>query len=140
LLPNAGGQPDSIDAPPGEVIDLAWAPMPDAGADAFQGRLLAITARQSSYGFGQLFARSANPGTREAWEPLTDAQMQVFGLSISPDGRYVAYSLATGGPTVGRDGPPSADLYLLELGQPEPRRLTSDPGFEGMATWVATGQ
>ena len=140
LLPNAGGQPYSIDAPPGEVIDLAWAPMPDAGTDVFQGRLLAVAARQASYGVGQLYTRSANPRAREAWEPLTDAQTHIFGLAVSPDGRYVAYSLATGGPTVGRDGRPSADLYLLELGQPEPRQLTSDAGFEGMATWAPTGK
>jgi len=30
----------------------------------------------------------------------------------------------------------NADLYLLELGQPQARRLTSGPGFEGLVTWV----
>jgi hypothetical protein len=64
----------------------------------------------------------------------------VFGLSVSPDGRYALYSLLAGGASVGAYGPPSADLYLLELGRPQPIRLTSDPGFEGLATWMATGK
>ena len=37
--------------------------------------------------------------------------------------------------TVGSDVT-NADLYLLELGQPQPRCLTSDAGFEGLVTWV----
>jgi len=111
------------------VIELIWAPTPDAG----EGRLLAVTAQQASQGAGQLFWRSPAADSREGWQTLA-FESPLFGISPSPDGRYVAFSVPTAG-MVGGDVT-NADLYLLELGQPQARRLTSGPGFEGLVTWV----
>jgi len=129
ILPLGGGRPSTLDAPPGVVIELIWAPTPDAG----EGRLLAVTAQQASQGAGQLFWRSPAADSREGWQTLA-FESPLFGISPSPDGRYVAFSVPTAG-TVGGDVT-NADLYLLELGQPQPRCLTSDAGFEGLVTWV----
>ncbi len=129
ILSLGGGQPYTLDAPPGVVIELIWTPTPDGG----EGRLLAVTAQQASQGAGQLFWRSPAADSREGWQALA-FESQLFGISPSPDGRYVAFSVPTAG-MVGSDVT-NADLYLLELGQPQPRRLTSDAGFEGLVTWV----
>ena len=135
ILPNGGGTPYSIDLPSGEVVELAWTPAGPEDASGSAGRLWAVVAKQHGYGGGQLFTRSAGQGNAP-WQALTNAEDFVFDVSVSPDGRYVTYSLFTGELSVGRSGISSADLYLLEFGQREPRRLTSDPGFEGLATWV----
>jgi len=52
----------------------------------------------------------------------------VLFLSASPDGRSLAYTKFS--------SEQEGDIYILEEGQEEPRRLTSDPGFEGLVTWL----
>lgn len=111
------------------MIELAWAPTPDDG----EGRLLAVVAQQASQSAGQLFWRSAATDGREGWQALA-LESPLFGISPSPDGRYVAFSVPTAGTVA--SGVTNADLYLLELGQPQARHLTSDAGFEGLVTWV----
>jgi len=122
-----------LDSPPGTVTDIVWAP--DAGG-AGQGRLLVVSAAQSGQSAGSLYSRSASPNARESWQLLADAQALIYYPSVSPDGRYVAFTLLAGGAAVGQSGVPAGDLYLLQLGKAEPLRLTSEPGFEGLATWV----
>ncbi len=126
ILPMGGGQPDTLDAPPGEVIELIWAPSPDDP----EGRLLAVVAPQASHGAGQLYWRSPAAENRAGWQALT-FESEVFGLAPSPDGRYVAFSAPNPSGSFF-----NVDLYLLEFGQPQPRRLTSDEGYEGLATWA----
>jgi len=137
ILPVSGsGTAYSLDVPAGgEVIELAWSPSSDS-----EGRLWAISSTMTARQAGQLFTRSASQSLNDPWEALTSSDAWVFDLTVSPDGRYALYSQLSGGGSVGAYGPPSADLYLLELSRPQPVRLTSDAGFEGLATWMASGK
>ncbi len=128
ILQKDGSEEYAIDAPTGHVVDLLWVPARPEGSGEDGGRFLAVCALQPNFTEGQLCARSALPGSDEAWKYLTDDQTTVIHMAASPDGCYLAYTL--------RSGEGSLDLYVLELGQDEPRRLTFDPGFEGVATWI----
>jgi len=129
ILHNDGREDYKIDAPPGYVVELVWAPTGPEDSGTSPGRLLAVSASQPAASAGQLFARSALPGQSETWVQLTDEESDAAYLAVSPDGRYVTYTLL-----MHSENP---DLYLLEFGQDKPRQLTSDPGFEGLATWVS---
>lgn len=120
--------------PPGHIVQLLWVPTWPASEQSKRGRLLAISGPEHTSEVDQLYVRSAEPGD-ERWYPI-DLEGYVMQMSASPDGRYVAYTLLTSEPTEVYQTLPPADLYLLELGQSQPVRLTSDPGFEGLATWI----
>jgi Tol biopolymer transport system component len=121
-------------APPGHVVQLLWLRTWPASEQSKQGRLLAISRPEHTSEIGQLYVRSAEPGD-ERWHPIA-LEGHVMQMSASPDGRYVAYTLLTDELAEAYQTVPPADLYLLELGQSQPVRLTSDPGFEGLATWI----
>ena len=61
------------------------------------------------------------------------AQSYAIHMTASPDGRYLAYTLVTGG---SQSTLPETDLLLLDLGLGQSSTLTSEPGFEGLATWL----
>jgi len=120
--------------PPGHVVELLWVPMWPASEQSKRGRLLAISRPEHTSEVGQLYVRSAEPGD-ERWHPI-DLEGYVTQMSASPDGRYVAYTLLTDELAEARRTVSPADLYLLEIGHNQPVRLTSDPGYEGLATWI----
>lgn len=137
VLNKSGSEEYAINAPGGFVADLQWLPARAGASIEDKGYLLAISGGDFRSATGQLYLRSALPSRTESWRVLTDAKASVAYLAASPDGRYLAYTLMTS------KGPPptlEADLYVLDLTQAEPRRLTTDPGFEGFPTWIPTGK
>jgi Tol biopolymer transport system component len=130
-----GEEEYALDAPGAYVVELLWLPAvwPQDSADA--GRLLAVSASQphSDRSGGQLYVRSALPGNDQAWRRLNEAETEVSYPVASPDGRYVVYTLFSG-----QGAQSGADLWLLDLSNEQSRPLTSDPSFEGLATWIVT--
>ncbi len=129
-----GEEEYQLDAPAGYVVELVWlvASRPQDSSDA--ERFLAVSTSQLGSGLsaGQLYVRSASPGSDQAWRRLNEADTEMAYVVTSPDGRYVLYTLFAG------HGPePSADLWLLDLTGDASRPLSSEPGFEGLATWIA---
>lgn len=135
ILRPDGSESYELDPPPGRVSQLLWVPTWPAGEQADRGRLLAISAPAHTSEAGQLYAGSAEPEA-ERWERLVGPDDQVMDMAASPDGRYVAYTLFTGGPAHVSQPVPPADVYVLEIGHNQPVRLTADSGFEGLATWI----
>jgi Tol biopolymer transport system component len=136
VLHTDGSEEYGLDTPSGYVGELLWLPANTKDSIEDAERLLVVSASQPMSSMsGQLHIRSAFPGGGEAWKRLTDDETNAAYLAASPDGRYVAYTLLTG-----HEPEPTGDLYVLEIGQDEPRRLTSAPGFEGLATWIPTGK
>lgn len=131
VLNKDGREQYAIDAPGQNVVELQWVPARIASSPEDKGYLVAMTTTSLGYSAGQLHIRSASPSSSERWESLTDAETSAAYLAVSPDGRYLAYTLLSGhGPTS------NADLYVLELGQAQPRRLTTEPGFDGFPIWI----
>jgi Tol biopolymer transport system component len=135
ILRPDGSESYELDPPPGQVSQLLWVPTWPASKQVDQGRLLAISAPEHTSEVGQLYVRSAEPDGQR-WERLVSPDDQVIHIAASPDGRYVTYTLFTGGPADASQPVPPADVYLLEIGHNQPVRLTADPGFEGLATWI----
>jgi len=102
--------------------------------------LLAVTSPGPTLGAGQIWARSTSVASSQAWRSLTAEDDLAFYINSSPDGRYLVYTLVTGSGTSGRGSLPATDLCLLELDSGRSSRLTSDPGFEGLATWLPDGR
>jgi len=142
ILYNDGSEDYQLEAPAGYVIDLTWIPASLGIDDSNQNqeRLLAVSSGQLGDIAGQLLIRSIEPGSHESWTTLTNTQDGVFYPIVSPDGQYVAFTLFTNRPAAGSGSNPRADLYILRLGEHEPYRLTFDPGFEGLATWIPSSR
>lgn len=124
VLNDEGDEVYAFDAPPGDVFDLVWT----SGDTESPERLYAVSGYDSSAGAGPLYTRSALPDPEERWTGVGGAQTYTLFLSTSPDGRYLAYTRFS--------SRQEGNLYVLERGQEEPRLLTSEPGFEGLATWI----
>lgn len=141
ILNKDGAEQYAMNAPDDFVVDLHWlSARSDADAEDL-GYLLAMSAQNPRSSAGQLYLRPASHSYTEAWKILTDAQASAAYPALSPDGRYLACTLMVTHVNA-RGGPPAvdADLYVLELGKEEPRRLTTDPGFEGFPTWIPMGK
>ncbi|MGQ9494044.1 MAG: TolB family protein [Anaerolineae bacterium] len=135
VLNKDGREQYAIDAPGQNVAELQWLP-PRAGASADDtGTLLAIVSTQLRSNSGQLYLRTTLPSSTASWKAFTDVEAFAAYPAVSPDGRYLVYTLLSGhGPTS------NADLYVLELGQAQPRRLTTEPGFDGFPSWIPAGK
>ena len=127
-----------LEPPPGEIVDLLWLPMWPAQGQNQTGQLLAVASSQHGIGAGQMYLRSVEPRA-ESWQRLSNQDDYIIHMAPSPDGRYVAYTLYTGS-SGQRNGPPQADLYLLDLSSGQDLRLTTDKGFEGLAAWIPRPQ
>jgi Tol biopolymer transport system component len=132
LLQADGTEVGALDPPPGRVIDLTWAPWWPEGTGPSHSRLFAIVELYPNTEAGPVYVRSDEPGD-EAWLLLTGEQDAVYHLAVSPEGRYVAYTLATHDP---RDDMWEGDLYLRDMGKTEALHVTSDYGMEGFACFV----
>lgn len=141
ILNRDGVEQYTMSAPGGVVVDLQWLPARSDADAADTGYLLAMSAQNPGTSAGQLHLRAASPSSSQSWKLLTDAQSSAAYPAPSPDGRYLAYTLMVTHMNP-RGGPPAvdADLYVLELGEDEPHRLTTDPGFEGFPTWIPVGK
>ena len=117
----------AFDAPTGDVSELLWAPG-EGGGGQLAERLYAVARYDEQMGVNTLYHRSTQPGPEEHWTRITGSSSYVLFLSVSPDGRSLAYTQFS--------SEQEGDIYILEDGQCEPRRLTSDPGFEGLVTWL----
>ncbi len=137
LRSDDGEEEYALDAPGGYVAEMLWLPGSQPQDSGEAGRFLAVSTSQagSSSGLsaGQLYIRSASPVSGQGWSQLNEVETEVAYPVGSPDGRYAVYTLFSG------HGPqPTADLWLLDMSNDQARPLTSDPGFEGLATWIAT--
>jgi Tol biopolymer transport system component len=117
----------AFDAPAGDVFDLLWASGTGGGAQNTE-RLYVVAGYDEELGVGPLYSRSPLPSPEEPWTRVTGSLSYVLFLSASPDGRYLAYTQFS--------SEQEGDIYILEAGQEDPRLLTSDPGFEGLVTWI----
>lgn len=137
LRSDAGEEEYALDAPSDYVAEMLWLPasQPQNGGDA--GRFLAVSTSQPHSGlagvqFGQLYVRSASPGSDPTWRKLNEAETEVAYLAASPDGRNALCTLLSG-----HGAQPSVDLWLLDLTTDASRPLSTEPGFKGLATWIA---
>ncbi len=117
----------ALDAPGGDVFDLLWTSGAGGGAQNTE-RLYAVAGYDEELGVGPLYSRSTGASPEEPWTRVTGSLSYVLFLSASPDGRYLAYTQFS--------SEQEGNIYVLEDGQEEPRLLTSDPGFEGLVTWI----
>jgi Tol biopolymer transport system component len=126
VLDLEGAELFAVEAPYGDILELVWvAGGSDEDAD---GRFYAVTGLGFELGAGPLYQRSASANAEERWTAVVGGQSYTALLSASPDGRYVAFTRFT--------SQQEGDLFVLERGEPQARQLTSDPGFEGAATFV----
>jgi WD40 repeat protein len=137
LRSDDGEEEYAVDAPGTYIADMLWLPAatPHDGRDA--GRFLVVSASQptsvpSGVQFGQLYARSASPDSDQAWKQLNEPDTEVAYLVASPDGRNALCTLVSE-----HGAQPRADLWLLDLTNDASRPVSSEPGFEGLATWIA---
>lgn len=126
VLDTEGEEILAFDAPYGDVLELIWTP--GAASQDSDGQLFAIAGSGFELGAGPLYRRSPSADAAERWTPVAGAQSFTALLSASPDGQYVAFSRFS--------SEHEGNLFVLERGDLQPRQLTSDPGFEGAATWV----
>ncbi len=126
ILDSEGERIFALEAPYGDVLELIWTPR--RADENSEGQLFAIAGTSFELGAGPLYQRSLSADTSERWTPVAGAQSFTALLSASTDGRYVAFTRFA--------SQHEGDLYVLERGEPQPRQITSDPGFEGTATWV----
>ena len=120
-----------IESPSGHVVELLWTlAHPDDRGQPYD-RVFAISTTQLADPVGQLSVWSAPQRETGNWVSLADERFLSMYIAVSPDGRRVTYSNFAD-----RD---SGDLYVLELGEDTPIPVTSDPGFEGLATWIPGG-
>lgn len=131
VLHSDGTEELQMEGPSGHVVELVWTLVyPDDGGEPYD-RALAISTTQLGEPVGQLTVWSAPPGETGDWVSVASARLPAMYVAVSPDGRRVAYS--------GFADADNADLYLLELDDGTLTSLTSDPGFEGLATWIPGG-
>jgi Tol biopolymer transport system component len=76
-------------------------------------------------GVGQSLV-SADPGGTASPQPLPDPLGQEFDPSVSPDGRFVAFSSDAGG---------TADIWVMDLNTGAIHRLTNDERLEFSPDW-----
>jgi Tol biopolymer transport system component len=126
ILDTEGNQLYAFEAPYGDVLELIWV-AGDAEED-IEGRFFAVSGLGFELGAGPLYQRSASADAQERWTAVVGGQSYTALLSASPDGRYVAFTRFT--------SEQEGDLFVLERGDQQARQLTSDPGFEGAATFV----
>ncbi len=117
----------AFEAPAGDAFDLLWVSGTGSGAQNTE-RLYVVAGYDEELGVGPLYSRSTQPSREEPWTLITGSLSYVLFLSASPDGRYLAYTQFS--------SEEEGNVYVLEVGQEEPRLLTSDPGFEGLVTWI----
>ena len=127
VLDSQGDEAFAFDAPYGDVLEIIWTP--GAAPDASDEQLFAVTGTGFELGAGPLYRRHVSASAGEHWIPVAGAQSFTALLSASPDGRYVAFTRFS--------SEHEGDLFVLDRADREPRQITSDPGFEGAATWVS---
>lgn len=92
-----------------------------------QGNLVAFASNRS--GSFELWVRDERSNSPMK---LTDLKASFLGSpSWSPDGRTIAFQVRIG---------KSADIYLIEIGEVTPRRLTSEPSDELSPSWSRDGR
>ncbi len=70
------------------------------------------------------------PVSTSSAQPVTDGNQAIEGLSVSPDGSWIAYDSDMNG---------TQDIYRLQLGGGEPERLTTDPRDDFYPAWSPDG-
>lgn len=125
VLDSQGDELFAFDAPYGDVLELIWTPW--ATNDYNEGRLFAVAGSGFELGAGPLYQRSASADSTERWILVAAGQSFTALVSASTDGRYIAFTRFS--------SEHEGNLFVLERGDAQPRQLTSDPGFEGAATW-----
>lgn len=137
LRSDDGEEEYALDAPGDYVAELLWLPASQPQDSGGAGRLVAVSTSRPGPGlsgvhFGQLYVRSALPGSDQAWRKLNEAETEVAYLAASPDGRSAICTLLSG-----HGAQPGVDLWLLDLTTDASRLLSTEPGFKGLATWIA---
>lgn len=132
-----------------DVVSGASRQLSDPGEDVFATRATWLDANTFVYGAdGQIRKRSLEgrkhtqipfkatlPVERHRYAPrklaaLEEGDRPTLGLlrpHVSPDGKHIAFSAL-------------GDLWLLEIGKPEPRRLTNDTAVESDPTFSPDGR
>lgn len=92
---------------------------------------------------GHIVFRSNRSGWSRLWSaahdgsdarPLTEGDWDEYSFRFSPDGREVVYASRCGQPGSGDD------LWVVQLGRGEPRRITQHPGVNIPVAWSEDGR
>jgi serine/threonine-protein kinase len=70
------------------------------------------------------------PVSASSAQPVTDDNQSIEGISITPDGHWLAYDSDVSG---------TQDIYRLRLGGGEPEQLTTDPRDDFYPAWTRDG-
>jgi Tol biopolymer transport system component len=78
--------------------------------------------------------RPTEPEAPLAAVPLTSYPGTELNPSFSPDGTQVAFQWCTGGTLLGGEGR-DCDIYVKQIGEESPQRLTTDPAEDHSPVW-----
>ena len=100
---------------------------------------VSLDGRASSLAYSVLESRAniwsipipqGSPVSASSSQRVTQGNQSIEGLSVSPDGNWVAYDSDIGG---------TQDIYRMQLGTAEPEQLTSDPRDDFYPAWSRDG-
>ncbi len=91
----------------------------------------AVIGRHEPQTGGALYAVRAD-GTRET-RLLTIADSDIWGASVSPDGKRVAFRVSTG-------TDPASDIYVANIDATQPRRITHSGRHDTQPSWSPDGK
>ena len=97
---------------------------------ASDGQTLAYAALENTANLWAIDIPDTGAATLVSARPMTRGTEYVEGVSVSPDGKWLAFDSNRSG---------NSDLYVMPSGGGEARRVTSDPGFEFEPDWSPDG-
>jgi len=92
--------------------------------------ILAYSVLESRANLWSIAIPRGGPVSASAAQRVTEGNQSIEGISVSSDGRWVAYDSDIGG---------TQDIYRLQLGAGEPEQLTSDPRDDFYPAWSRDG-
>jgi TolB protein len=96
------------------------------------GKTLAYSAFDNASGIWSIDIPPAGAVTSSASaRPVTRGTEHVEEVSVSPDGEWLAFDSDRAG---------NSDIYVMSLAGGEPRRITTDPGFDFVPSWSPDGK
>ena len=95
------------------------------------GRTLAYSAFSYTTNIWTLEIPERGPAALAAARPFTEGTQIIEGISLSPDGRWLAFDSD-------RDG--NQDIYKVPVGGGEPVQVTDSPDDEFVSTWSGDGK